>query len=92
MMRHIIKHDWLSATLAVSMAALPWMEGPLDSPSHLMLRQLFAQQGLAPNIALRTEDTAALDHRKCERPLGRGTDLGGGVQLSLNAYKLTRIS
>ena len=44
-----------------TLAALPWMDGPLDSPSHLMLRQLFEQQGLAPNIALRTEDTAALD-------------------------------
>jgi hypothetical protein len=44
-----------------TLAALPWMDGPLDSPSHLMLRQLFEQQGLAPNVALRTEDTAALD-------------------------------
>jgi DNA-binding transcriptional LysR family regulator len=44
-----------------TLAALPWMDGPLDSPSHLMLRHLFEQQGLAPNVALRTEDTAALD-------------------------------
>jgi DNA-binding transcriptional LysR family regulator len=44
-----------------ALAALPWMGGPLESPSHLMLRQLFEQQGLSPNIALRTEDTAALD-------------------------------
>jgi hypothetical protein len=25
-------------------------------------------------------------HRKCQRPLGRGTDLGGGVQLGLIAH------
>ncbi len=44
-----------------TLAALPWLDGPIESPSHLMLRQLFEQQGLTPNIALRTEDTAALD-------------------------------
>jgi len=43
------------------LAALPWIDGAFESHTHPMLRNLFEQQGLAPNIILRTEDTAAMD-------------------------------
>ena len=43
------------------LAALPWVDGPVDSHVHQMLRGLFEQQGLAPNVALRSDDTSALE-------------------------------
>lgn len=44
-----------------TLAALPWVDGALETHTHLMLRHLFEQQGLTPQVILRTEDTAALD-------------------------------
>ncbi|MBL8335057.1 MAG: LysR family transcriptional regulator [Rubrivivax sp.] len=43
------------------LAALPWVDGAVDSHIHQMLRGLFEQQGLSPNVALRSEDTSALE-------------------------------
>ena len=43
------------------LAALPWVDGHVESHIHPMLRALFEQQGLAPNVALHSEDTSALD-------------------------------
>lgn len=44
-----------------TLSGLPWVDGAVDSHIHLMLRALFEQQGLAPNVALRSEDTSALE-------------------------------
>jgi hypothetical protein len=43
------------------LAGLPWVDGGVESHIHQMLRSLFEQQGLAPNIVLRSEDTHSLD-------------------------------
>lgn len=43
------------------LAGLPWVDGAVDSHIHLMLRGLFEQQGLAPNVVLRSDDTGALE-------------------------------
>jgi DNA-binding transcriptional LysR family regulator len=43
------------------LAGLPWVDGGIESHIHQMLRSLFEQQGLAPNIVLRSEDTHSLD-------------------------------
>jgi DNA-binding transcriptional LysR family regulator len=43
------------------LAGLPWVDGAVDSHVHQMLRGLFEQQGLSPNVALRSEDTSALE-------------------------------
>ncbi len=43
------------------LAGLPWVDGAVDSHIHQMLRTLFEQQGLAPNVALRSDDTSALE-------------------------------
>lgn len=43
------------------LAGLPWVDGDVDSHIHQMLRGLFEQQGLAPNVVLRSEDTSALE-------------------------------
>lgn len=43
------------------LAGLPWVDGAVDSHIHQLLRALFEQQGLAPNVALRSEDTSALE-------------------------------
>lgn len=43
------------------LAGLPWVDGAVDSHVHQMLRGLFEQQGLAPNVALRSEDTSAFE-------------------------------
>jgi DNA-binding transcriptional LysR family regulator len=43
------------------LAALPWIDGGVESHIHQMLRGLFEQQGLAPNVVLRSEDTHGLD-------------------------------
>jgi len=44
-----------------TLAALPWLDGSTDSHIHLMLREMFEQQGLAANVVLRSDDTASLD-------------------------------
>ena len=43
------------------LAGLPWIDGAVESHIHPMLRTLFEQQGLAPNVVLRSEDTSGLD-------------------------------
>jgi DNA-binding transcriptional LysR family regulator len=43
------------------LAGLPWVDGGVESHIHQMLRSLFEQQGLAPNVVLRSEDTQGLD-------------------------------
>lgn len=43
------------------LAGLPWVDGQTESHIHQMLRGLFEQQGLAPNVVLRSEDTHSLD-------------------------------
>lgn len=43
------------------LAGLPWVDGAVESHIHQMLRGLFEQQGLSPNVALRCEDTSALE-------------------------------
>lgn len=43
------------------LSALPWVSGVVDSHVHQLLRGLFEQHGLAPNIVLRSEDTSALE-------------------------------
>lgn len=42
------------------LAGLPWVDGPVDSHVHQMLRGLFEQHGLAPDIVLRSDDTSSL--------------------------------
>ena len=42
------------------LSGLPWVDGPVESHVHQMLRGLFEQQGLAPNVVLRSGDTSAL--------------------------------
>lgn len=43
------------------LAGLPWVDGAVDSHVHQMLRGLFEQQGLSPNVVMRSEDTSALE-------------------------------
>lgn len=43
------------------LAGLPWVDGNVESHTHQMLRGLFEQQGLAPDVVLRSEDTSSLD-------------------------------
>ncbi|MES2185128.1 MAG: LysR family transcriptional regulator [Pseudomonadota bacterium] len=43
------------------LAGLPWVDGPVPSHIHKMLRALFEQQGLAPSVAFRSQDTASLE-------------------------------
>jgi DNA-binding transcriptional LysR family regulator len=43
------------------LAGLPWFDGSVDSHVHPMLRALFEQQGLTPNVVLRNEDTRSLE-------------------------------
>jgi DNA-binding transcriptional LysR family regulator len=43
------------------LACLPWADSSVDSHVHLMLRHLFEQQGLVPNVVLRTDDVSALE-------------------------------
>lgn len=43
------------------LSGLPWVDGPVESHVHQMLRGLFEQQGLAPNVVLRSGDTSALE-------------------------------
>lgn len=47
------------------LAGLPWVDGNVDSHVHQMLRNLFEQQGLAPNIVMRSDDTSALETFVC---------------------------
>ncbi len=43
------------------LSGLPWVSGVVDSHVHQMLRGMFEQHGLAPNIVLRSDDTSALE-------------------------------
>ncbi len=43
------------------LAGMPWIDGGVESHIHQMLRGLFEQQGLSPNVVLRSEDTQGLD-------------------------------
>ncbi len=43
-----------------TLAGMPWIDGPVESHSHQMLRSLFEQQGLTPNVVMRIDDTGAL--------------------------------
>ncbi|WP_418315823.1 LysR family transcriptional regulator [Piscinibacter sakaiensis] len=42
------------------LAGLPWVDGAVDSHVHQMLRGMFEQHGLAPNVVMRSDDTSAL--------------------------------
>lgn len=44
-----------------TLAALPWVCGETDSHVHQLLRTLFEQQGLEPNVVMRSEDTSTLE-------------------------------
>ncbi|MBB4844509.1 DNA-binding transcriptional LysR family regulator [Paucibacter oligotrophus] len=43
------------------LAGLPWVDGSVDSHVHQLLRGLFEQQGLAPNVVMRSDDSGHLD-------------------------------
>lgn len=43
------------------LAALPWVDGPVESHVHKLLFGLFEQQGLVPNVVFRSQDTTRLD-------------------------------
>lgn len=43
------------------LAGLPWVSGEVESHVHQMLRNLFEQQGLEPNVGVRSEDTSTLE-------------------------------
>lgn len=42
------------------LAGLPWVDGTAESHLHELLRAMFEQQGLSPNVVLRSEDTSDL--------------------------------
>lgn len=43
------------------LAGLPWVSGEVESHVHQMLRNLFEQQGLEPNVVMRSADTSTLE-------------------------------
>ncbi|MGJ7530467.1 MULTISPECIES: LysR family transcriptional regulator [unclassified Variovorax] len=43
------------------LAGLPWVDGTAESHVHQMLRGLFEQQGLTPNVVMRSDDTSSLE-------------------------------
>lgn len=43
------------------LAQLPWLDGPINSHSHLLLRELFERRGLSPRVIMRSESTANFD-------------------------------
>ncbi|MYN13251.1 LysR family transcriptional regulator [Pusillimonas sp. TS35] len=43
------------------LAALPWLDGPHGSHTHLLLRELFERHGLAPRVVMNSEDQANID-------------------------------
>jgi DNA-binding transcriptional LysR family regulator len=43
------------------LAGLPWVDGPVESHVHKLLQGMFEQQGLAPNVVFRSQDTTRLD-------------------------------
>src|SRR5690606_12311010 len=43
------------------LAALPWLDGPHGSHSHLLLRELFERHGLAPRVVMNSDDQANID-------------------------------
>ncbi|MCV2367724.1 LysR family transcriptional regulator [Roseateles oligotrophus] len=57
---HSLAHEMQRGGWRV-LAALPWVDGSVDSHIHQMLRGIFEQQGLAPNVVMRSDDTSALD-------------------------------
>lgn len=42
------------------LSGLPWVDGAVDSHVHQMLRSMFEQHGLAPNVVMRSDDISAL--------------------------------
>ncbi|HEY4083631.1 MAG TPA: LysR family transcriptional regulator [Burkholderiaceae bacterium] len=44
-----------------ALAALPWVSGPVESHLHQILRSMFEQQGVTPNVVVRSADTSALE-------------------------------
>jgi DNA-binding transcriptional LysR family regulator len=43
-----------------TLAGLPWVDGASESHLHELLRAMFEQQGLTPNVVMRSEDTSDL--------------------------------
>lgn len=43
------------------LAQLPWLDGPLGSHSHYLLRELFERRGLSPRVVMQNEDMAHFD-------------------------------
>ncbi len=43
------------------LAGLPWVSGVVESHIHQLLRNHFEQQGLEPNVVMRSEDTSSLE-------------------------------
>jgi DNA-binding transcriptional LysR family regulator len=43
------------------LAGLPWVDGPVESHVHQMLRGLFERHGLSPNVVFRSQDTSSLE-------------------------------
>ncbi|MEZ2721929.1 LysR family transcriptional regulator [Paenalcaligenes hominis] len=43
------------------LAQMPWLDGPLGSHSHVLLRELFERRGLSPRIIMHSDSTAHFD-------------------------------
>jgi len=43
------------------LASMPWVSGVVESHIHQLLRNHFEQQGLQPNVVMRSEDTSTLE-------------------------------
>lgn len=43
------------------LAGMPWVSGEVESHVHQLLRNMFEQQGLEPNVVMRSEDTSTLE-------------------------------
>jgi DNA-binding transcriptional LysR family regulator len=43
------------------LAGMPWVSGVVESHIHQLLRSHFEQQGLEPNVVIRSEDTSTLE-------------------------------
>lgn len=43
------------------LAQLPWLDGPLGSHSHLLLRELFERRGLSPRVIMHNEGVSQFD-------------------------------
>ncbi len=44
-----------------ALAALPWLDGPLGSHTHLLLREIFERRGLTPRVIMQGADQAQMD-------------------------------